>query len=147
MASKGRGYAIFVADDEPEVVDLVQIVLETEGHTVRSAANGRQAVERIMADPPDLILLDIRMPEMTGLTVLEHLTADPVTADIPVIMLSVVVTDPEVKEALNRGAIAYLSKPFEIRELAWLVDRLLHMSPDERQKFRQQVYRNVGRRR
>lgn len=147
MALRGKGYTIFVADDEPEVVDLVQIVLETEGHTVRSAANGKQALEKIKADPPDLILLDIRMPEMTGLTALEHLTADPVTAEIPVIMLSVVVTDPEVKEALNRGAIAYLSKPFEIRELAWLVDRLLGMSPDERQKFRQQVYRNVGRRR
>jgi CheY-like chemotaxis protein len=146
MAKKGLGYTVLVADDEPEVVDLVQIVLESEGYTVETAAHGKEAVEKVQAGPPDLILLDMRMPAMTGLSVLDHLRSDPVTSSLPVIMLSVVVTDPDVRMALERGAIAYLSKPFEIRELVWLVTRILNMDAAEREKFREQHIKNVGRR-
>jgi len=146
MSRKGQGYTILVADDEPEVVDLVQIVLESDGYTVQSAINGRYALEKIVATRPDLILLDVRMPEMTGLTVLDHLRKDPITSSIPVIMLSVVVTDPEIKSALEQGAVAYLSKPFEIRELVWLVNHILTMDAAERAHFRQQFLKDVGRR-
>lgn len=146
MARNGQGYTVLVADDEPEVVDLVTIVLETDGFKVLSAEDGEAALATIRATLPDLILLDVRMPKMTGLSLLEHLCEDPATAAIPVIMLSVVVTDPEILSALRRGAIAYLSKPFEIRELAWLVKRVLGMDVDGREKFRQQVIESVGKR-
>jgi CheY-like chemotaxis protein len=146
MARKGQRYTILVADDEPEVVSLVEIVLATEGYKVEGAAHGKEAVDKIEANPPDLILLDMRMPEMTGLMVLDHLRSDPALASIPVIMLSVVITDPEIRTALEHGAIAYLSKPFEIRELGWLVDHILNMNAEEREKFRQQSLKDVGRR-
>jgi CheY-like chemotaxis protein len=146
MARKGQGYTILIADDEPEVVNLVQIVLETEGYRVQSASNGKKALDKITEDPPDLLLLDVRMPEMTGLMLLDSLRSDPACARIPVIMLSVVVTDPEVRTALERGAIAYLSKPFEIRELAWLVKRILTMDTAQRDRFRQQCLENIGKR-
>jgi len=146
MAMKGQGYTVLVSDDEPEVVDLVTIVLESEGYKVVSAANGKEALAQIKAHRPDLVLLDMRMPEMTGLTVLENVHASPVLASIPVVMLSVVVTDPDIQMALDRGAIAYLSKPFEIREMIWLVGRIIKMNAVEREKFRQQMIQNVGRR-
>ena len=146
MATKGQGYTVLVSDDEPEVVDLVTIVLESEGYKVLSAANGKEALAQIKAHRPDLVLLDMRMPEMTGLTVLENLQSSPDLASIPVVMLSVVVTDPDIQMALDWGAIAYLSKPFEIREMIWLGGRIIKMGAAEREKFRQQMIQNVGRR-
>ena len=146
MPGTRQGFTILVADDEPEVVSLVQIVLEAEGYKVQSAINGRRAVEKIETTRPDLILLDVRMPEMTGLAVLDHLRNDPTSSSTPVIMLSVVVTDPEIRTALERGAIAYLSKPFELREMIWLVNRILTMDTAERDQFRLQSIQNIGRR-
>jgi CheY-like chemotaxis protein len=146
MARKGQGYTVLVADDEQEVVDLVTIVLEAEGYSTYSAEDGEEALDKIRNTLPDLILLDIRMPKMTGLQVLDQICKEPATADIPVLMLSVVVTEPEIQSALHRGAIAYISKPFEIRELVWLVNRVLAMDATERERFRQQVIETVGKR-
>jgi CheY-like chemotaxis protein len=146
MAKKGQGRTILVADDEPEVVDLVKIVLELEGYTIESASDGKAALAKIQAKLPDLVLLDMRMPEMTGLMVLDQLRSDPATAPIPVIMLSVVVTDPDIRMALEHGAVSYLSKPFEIRELTWVINRVLAMDAAGRDNFRKQVLLNVGRR-
>ena len=140
------GYTIVVADDEPEVVDLVRIILESEGYRVLDAGDGVQALNQIRAHHPDLILMDMRMPQMTGLGVLDQLAKDPEIQSIPVVMLSVVVTDPDVRMALERGAIAYLSKPFEVRELLWMVDRVLTMDSAQRQSFRRQMIGSVGRR-
>jgi CheY-like chemotaxis protein len=143
---KSRECTVLVADDEPEVVDLVKIVLESVGYTIESASDGKTALARIQAKPPDLVLLDMRMPEMTGLMVLDRLRSDPTTAAIPVVMLSVVVTDPDIRMALEHGAVTYLSKPFEIRELIWVIDRVLTMDAGARDNFRKQVLQNVGRR-
>jgi CheY-like chemotaxis protein len=145
MAEKDQSYTILVADDEREVLDLVRMVLEMDGHTVLSAEDGEQALARTGAVLPDLILLDVRMPKMSGLTVLKHLHDDPLTADIPVIMLSVVTTYPEVRTALQRGAVAYLPKPFEIREMSRLVQRVLRMDAAERELLRQQATNSIGR--
>jgi CheY-like chemotaxis protein len=144
MAQQGGGYRVLVADDEPEVVDLVRMMLEMEGgYTILSAADGPQTLKCIQAYRPDLILLDIRMPKMSGLMVLDYLRANPATADIPVIMLSVVTTYPEVRSALERGAIAYLAKPFELREMTRLVARVLAMNLAERQLLRQNALSRV----
>jgi adenylate cyclase len=146
MATKSRQCTILVADDEPEVVDLVKIGLDAAGYTIESASDGKTALAKIQSKRPDLVLLDMRMPEMTGLMVLDRLRSDPTTTSIPVVMLSVVVTDPDVRMALEHGAVAYLSKPFEIRELMWVIDRVLTMDAAGRDSFRKQVLQNVGRR-
>jgi DNA-binding response OmpR family regulator len=117
MAEKGQDYTVLVADDEPEIVNLVRTMLEWEGYTVLDAADGEEAVACAHDRLPDLILMDVRMPKMNGLAVLESLRADPDTVAIPVIMLSVVTTYPEVRKALQKGAIAYLPKPFELKEM------------------------------
>jgi two-component system phosphate regulon response regulator PhoB len=135
---------VLIVDDEPEVVDLVQMVLNMGGYSVSSARDGQEALAAIRAEPPDLILLDVRMPKMSGLRVLEQLQTDPATAPIPVIMLSVVTTYPEVREALEQGAIAYLAKPFRLKEMSLLVDRVLAMDGAQRETFRQQALNNIG---
>ena len=140
-----QGYRILVADDEPEVVDLVRMVLELEGYTVLEAADGQQALLRTQAEQPDLVLLDVRMPKMSGLAVLERLSQIPATATIPVIMLSVVTTYPEIRTALQRGAVAYLTKPFELREMSRLVARVLAMDGVQRDAFRRQALESIGR--
>lgn len=145
MSGPGQGYRILVADDEPEVVDLVRMVLELEGYTVLEAADGQQALLRTQVEQPDLVLLDVRMPKMNGLTVLEHLSQIPATAAIPVIMLSVVTTYPEIRTALQRGAVAYLTKPFELREMSRLVARVLAMDSVQRDAFRRQALESLGR--
>lgn len=145
MTKEGQGFKVLVADDEPEVVNLVRIMLEMEGYTILEASDGEAAVSRVLAERPDLILLDVRMPRMSGLGVLDQLRENPTTDSIPVIMLSVVTTYPEVQKALERGAVAYLSKPFELREMARLVARVLGMDASQREALRTQALNNVGR--
>ena len=145
MTKPSQGGTVLVADDEPEVVDLVRMMLEWEGYTILAASDGQEAVTRAQADQPDLILLDVRMPKMSGLDVLNQLGADPATADIPVIMLSVVTTYPDVRAALDRGAVAYLPKPFELREMVRLVARVLEMDTRGRNALRQQALKDLGR--
>lgn len=141
-----KGCTILIADDEPEVVDLVRIVLEAAGYTVIAAADGEQALAQARAHKPDLILLDIRMPKMSGLTVLNYFRQDPALTAIPVIMLSVVTTYPEIRSALEQGAIAYISKPFELREMVRLIDRVLAMNAAGRENLRQHALSDIGKR-
>jgi CheY-like chemotaxis protein len=145
MAREDEGSRILVADDEPEVVDLVRIMLEQEGHTIVEAFNGEQALDLARTDQPDLILLDVLMPKMSGLEVLQHLQADPATAAIPVIVLSVVTTHPEVQSAVHRGAVAYLTKPFELREMVRLVASVLGMDAAQRVTMQQHTLQRLGR--
>lgn len=145
MNRSGPSYRILVADDEPEVVDLVRMVLELEGYKVLEATDGEQALLKTQVEQPDLVLLDVRMPKLNGLSVLERLSQIPATAAIPVIMLSVVTTYPEMRTALQRGAVAYLTKPFELREMTRLVARVLAMDGIQRDAFRQQALASIGR--
>ena len=144
MANSHRRRTVLIADDEPEILDLMRMMLEWEDHTVVQTTDGEQCLEQARAIKPDLILSDVRMPNMTGLEVLEHLQADPDLASIPVIMLSVVTTLPQVRTALQNGAIAYLPKPFEMREMARLVNRVLTRDAGGREVIRQQALRNLG---
>jgi CheY-like chemotaxis protein len=145
MPQEAGSPIILVADDEPEVVNLVRTLLEWQRYSVLDAADGREALRQAQRVLPDLILLDVRMPRMSGLSVLERLQADPRTASIPVIMLSVVTTYSEVRAALQRGAVAYLSKPFELKEMLELVQRVLSTDPLTRQALREVALRNVGK--
>ena len=138
QSKPARNRTILIADDEAEVVQLVRMILEWEGYTVVAAADGLETLERAEIDKPDLILLDVRMPKMSGLTVLEHLARSE-TASIPVIMLSVVTTQPDVRSALQRGAVAYLTKPFELKEMTRLVDQILAMDDAKRDAYRQKA--------
>jgi CheY-like chemotaxis protein len=145
MGGQDQGYRILIADDEPEVVDLVRMMLEWEGYEVIAAVDGVDALEQAHDGLPDLILLDVRMPKMSGLNVLEQLREDPLTVGVPVIMLSVVTTYPEVRTALQRGAVAYLPKPFELKELVRLVGRVLVTDQAGRNALREQALNSIGK--
>lgn len=146
MSEQRSDVKILVADDEPEVVDLVRMMLEWQGgYRVLGAGDGEEALARARSDSPDLILLDVRMPRKNGLDALHDLKADPALASVPVIMLSVVTTYPEVQSALRQGAVAYLPKPFELKEMVRLVERVLVADPAGRLALQQQALENIGK--
>lgn len=146
MEEQRSDVKILVADDEPEVVDLVRMMLEWQGgYRVLGAGDGEEALARARSDSPDLILLDVRMPRKNGLDALHDLKADPTLSSVPVIMLSVVTTYPEVQSALRQGAVAYLPKPFELKEMVRLVERVLVADPAGRLALQQQALENIGK--
>jgi two-component system phosphate regulon response regulator PhoB len=109
---------ILVADDDPDILTMVQLRLERCGYTVLTARNGREAVELTAAHLPNLIVLDIAMPELSGLDALAELKAAPLTSSIPVILLTARATSGDVQAGLAAGASEYLTKPFSPQELA-----------------------------
>lgn len=116
---------ILVVDDEPHIVKLVSFSLERNGHEVLQAADGVAGVRTAAEEHPDLILMDVMMPVMTGYDALDRLKADPATRDIPVVMLSAKSQHYEQEEGLRRGALQYICKPFTPRDLAETVNTIL----------------------
>lgn len=109
---------ILIAEDDPDIQEIAVMALEDFGeYTVEACDNGRQAVDRAPIVVPDLILLDVMMPEMDGPTALDTLRADPRTRDIPVIFLTAKSQPHEIAEYLEKGAIAVIRKPFDPVEL------------------------------
>jgi CheY-like chemotaxis protein len=116
---------ILVVDDEPHITKLVSFTLEKGGHEVFSAGDGVSGVEAAREHNPDLILLDVMMPEMTGLEALDVLKAEPETDSIPVVMLSAKSQSYEQQEGLQRGAVKYITKPFAPKDLTEIVSEIL----------------------
>jgi adenylate cyclase len=105
--------AVLVVDDDVVNRKLLVRMLEQEGHRARTAENGREALELARAEPPDVVLLDIVMPELDGIAVLETLKADPALQHVPVIMISAVDELESVVRCIEIGAEDYLPKPFD----------------------------------
>jgi adenylate cyclase len=105
--------SILIVDDEPFNRDYLEQELEDLNYRILTAANGREALDRVAADAPDLVLLDIMMPVMDGFAVLEQLKASPATRDIPVIVISAFSDLLSIVRGVKQGAEDYLPKPFE----------------------------------
>jgi CheY-like chemotaxis protein len=116
---------ILVADDERDIRDLIGFTLRFAGHEVISAANGEEAVEAALQNLPDLILMDVRMPRMTGYEACERIKSEPTLQQIPVVFLSAKGQDAEIRTGLDVGASEYLLKPFAPDELTQRVKDLL----------------------
>ena len=119
---------ILAVDDEDYIRDLVQINLEKAGYEVLTATNGREACEVALAQQPDLIVMDVMMPEVDGITALQTLKDNPMTSEIPVILLTAKDQNADVFQGWKNGADLYLTKPFQIRELLVFVRRILEAS-------------------
>ncbi|RMH61586.1 MAG: response regulator [Zetaproteobacteria bacterium] len=108
---------IVVADDEALNLELARDVLKLDGHRVLTAADGEQAVALTIAERPDLVLLDVRMPGLDGPAALARIRADARTRDIPVVALTACAMLGEEEQLLAEGFDGYISKPFEIDAL------------------------------
>lgn len=108
---------VLVADDRVDNIELVRDLLTMEGYKVVSAQNGQEALDKVRLQRPDLILLDLDMPLLTGYEVCARLKADPATAEIPVLMLTAWSQPDQRVKGLRLGAEDYLAKPFDYREL------------------------------
>jgi DNA-binding response OmpR family regulator len=113
---------ILVVDDEPNLVDLIRMTLERENYQVTEADNGYKAIQRLREELPDLVLLDVMMPEMDGLETLKEIRA---FSNIPVIMLTVRATEQDKVRGLELGADDYIAKPFSHRELVQRIKAVL----------------------
>jgi CheY-like chemotaxis protein len=116
---------ILVAEDERDIRDLISFTLQFAGFEVSVAANGAEAVELAPTVKPDLILMDVRMPRMTGYQACEALKRLPEMKDTPVIFLSAKGQESEIQEGLGVGAVEYILKPFSPDELIQRVRRIL----------------------
>lgn len=129
---------ILVVDDEKHIVRLVEVNLTQKGHTVEKAFDGVEGLEKVKSFSPDLIILDVMMPKMDGFETLKNLMSDSDTKDIPVIMLTARAQDVDIFKGWSSGVSAYLTKPFNPRELIIFVDRILYSlnsSTDEENKI------------
>ena len=108
---------ILVVDDISKNLQVVGTILRNEGYHVMPATSGLQALERVSAQPPDLILLDLMMPEMDGLEVCSRLKAEPLTRQIPVIFLTASNEMEHLMKGFEAGAVDYITKPFNAPEL------------------------------
>jgi phosphate regulon transcriptional regulator PhoB len=116
---------ILVVDDEPDVVQLIDYNLKAAGYDVITAADGEEALKKARASGPDLIILDLMLPEVEGLDVCKILRREPSTSAIPIVMLTAKASETDRVLGLELGADDYVTKPFSPRELVLRVKRLL----------------------
>ncbi len=119
---------MLVVDDDRDIRDLVTFKLEQAGYEVRQAEDGLQALEAVRAWSPDLVVLDVMMPGLSGVDVTRELRADPATAATPVILLTAKAQEADVETGFVSGADDYVVKPFSPRELVSRVQAVLARS-------------------
>ncbi|MBZ0278648.1 MAG: response regulator [Anaerolineae bacterium] len=116
---------ILVAEDERDIRELINFTLVFAGHQVTQAANGAEALDLAPKVKPDLIMMDVRMPRMTGYEACRQMKQIPEIKDVPVVFLSAKGQDEEVQTGLDVGAAAYILKPFAPEELTRRVAEIL----------------------
>jgi DNA-binding response OmpR family regulator len=117
--------AILIADDDPDIRDLVAFKLEQAGFDVVAVEDGLSALSATRADPPDLVVLDVMMPGMSGIDVCRELRASEATATLPIILLTARAQEGDVEVGFGAGADDYIVKPFSPRELVSRVEAVL----------------------
>lgn len=122
------GGFILVVDDEPAICDMICTSLEMAGYQTRKAANGQIALQMIFNEQPDLVILDWMMPMMSGIELTTRLKRDPITADVPIILLTARSVEEDKVRGLEAGADDYIVKPFSPRELTARIKAVLRRS-------------------
>ncbi len=119
--------AILVADDDPDILSIVSMSLEAQGYTVHKAVNGREAVDLAREHHPDLILMDMMMPVVSGYEAVGELKADESTKDIVILGLSAKAMATDMERATDVGIDGYITKPFRIAHVLSVVEE--HLTP------------------
>ncbi|PJF22420.1 MAG: two-component system response regulator [Phototrophicales bacterium] len=116
---------ILVAEDERDIRELINFTLTFAGHQVTMAENGEEAVQKAQEVLPDLIMMDVRMPKLTGYEACRKIKEIETTKDIPVVFLTAKGQDEEITAGIEVGAIAYILKPFELDKLTEQINEIL----------------------
>src|ERR1700722_12214407 len=116
---------ILVVDDEPEAVELVEFNLKQSGYTVTTASDGAEALKKARSQTPDLIVLDVMLPEMDGFEICKTLRLEAAPASTPILMLTAKAAEIDRVLGLELGADDYLTKPFSPRELLLRIKKIL----------------------
>ena len=116
---------VLIVDDEPNIVISLEFLMKREGFAVSVARDGEEALERIRAERPDLVILDVMMPKLNGFEVCETVRTDPQLAAVRILMLTAKGREAEMRKGISLGADAYIAKPFSTRDLVEQVKSLL----------------------
>lgn len=127
-----------IADDDPDIRQLLTYVLAEEGHEVRISKDGRMAVEAMVMDPPEILILDLMMPEMDGHAVLKDMKAYQILDSTKVLVLTAKGSEHDRHLAFDLGADHYLTKPFEPDEVVAAIETMLALSKEELKVRREQ---------
>jgi DNA-binding response OmpR family regulator len=117
--------SVLIADDEPNIVISLEFLLEQAGYRIRVAHDGQEALEAIQRQPPDLVLLDVMMPHLSGYDLCQKIRENPAWQHMRIVMLTAKGREVEVSKGLALGADAYITKPFSTQELLAQVRDLL----------------------
>ena len=119
---------VLLAEDDPDIQLVARLSLRRAGFTVTVVGNGKEALQTIRQQPPDVVLLDWMMPELDGLETCRQLKADPATAKIPIIFLTAKSQEAEIQRGLSLGASGYVTKPFDALTLGQQVKEIVEKS-------------------
>src|SRR4051795_12494631 len=127
---------ILIVDDEQSYRQLLSLVFEGDGHTVRTAMNGRQALELLQAEPADVIISDVKMPDMDGIEMLRAVRET--LPDIGVVLMTAFASVETAREAFKLGADDFITKPFDVEELKLIVKKIIERQAliDENRAFK-----------
>jgi DNA-binding response OmpR family regulator len=121
---------VMIVEDEPNIVESLSFVFSREGWQVAAALDGETAIERLLSEPPDVLVLDVMLPPLNGFEVLKRLRSEPSLKHLPVLVLTAKGQEKDRHTAMRLGADAFVTKPFsnrdivqQVRELAGVADR------------------------
>jgi two-component system alkaline phosphatase synthesis response regulator PhoP len=135
---------VLVIDDEPDVLMLCRVNLELAGHEVVEASNGEDGLELVLAERPDAVVLDLMLPKLDGISVLENLARNEGTRDVPVILLTAKTQREDRRAAWRAGCTEYLTKPFSPVDLVSVAERAAEMSAADRSARRERELALLG---
>jgi len=119
---------ILIVEDNPDLISILQVQLENKGYDTVQAVNGKKAVDMATAQLPDLIVMDIMMPQMNGLEATRLIRQNPKTRSIPILAASAKITTADKEECLQSGCNDHIAKPFTTKELVSRIEKLLKKS-------------------
>ena len=115
---------VLLAEDDPNIVVSLSFVLERAGFAVDALSDGREALDSVLRDPPDVLILDVMLPSLNGLEILKEIRASDAVRDLPVLVMTAKTQRPDEEAALSSGANIFMKKPFSNAEVLEAVDRL-----------------------
>lgn len=125
MGSSVSPCKVLIVDDEPSIVTPLKFLMEQQGHAVRIVTDGAEVVPAVEADPPDVILLDVNLPNRSGYDLCETIRNEPAWSDVRIVLLTVKSREVDVEKGRALGADAYITKPFAIQDVVNTVNDLI----------------------